>query len=39
MRTIGKFYVDDGRIAGFTREIVQEDFEVLLDLFARVVAS
>ena len=34
--TVGKFYADDGRIAGFTREIVQEDFEVLLDLFAHI---
>ena len=34
--TVGKFYADDGRIAGATREIVQEDFEVLLDLFAHI---
>jgi hypothetical protein len=35
-RSVGKFYADDGRIAGFNQEDVQADFELLLGLFARV---
>ena len=34
--TVGKFYADDGRVAGTNREHVQEDFDLLLDLFARI---
>ena len=33
---VGKFHADDGRVAGFEKEIMQEGFDVLLALFARV---
>jgi len=33
---VSKFYADDGRVAGFVREQVQQAFDILLGLFARV---
>lgn len=33
---IAVFYADDGRIAGFSRDTVQKNFTLLLDLLARI---